>query len=87
MDNKDKIVESIAIKNGKIVWVGSSKKILPFLPKYSHQGKLINLQGKTMLPGFYDAHSHLSFLSIQKSLGFQISSPPIGGVTSISQLQ
>lgn len=40
-----------------------------------------------MLPGFYDAHSHLGYLALTKSLGIKISSPPIGDIKSIAELQ
>jgi predicted amidohydrolase YtcJ len=48
--------------------------------------KLINLQGKTLMPGFIDPHSHFSITAVRYSQGFDISPPPFGTVTSIPQL-
>lgn len=48
--------------------------------------KVINLHGKTLLPGFIDAHSHFSLTAIQLNQGFDISSPPFGAVSSMSDI-
>ncbi len=46
--------ESFAVKNGKFVAVGTSKDILE---KYEAE-KTIDMKGKTIYPGFFDAHCH-----------------------------
>ncbi len=48
------IVESIAVKDGKIIAVGSSKAIQS---KFESE-KIISMKGKFIYPGFIDAHSH-----------------------------
>ena len=55
-------VEAIAVKDGNIIALGSNSDIRKYQGETT---KLINLQGKTMLPGFVDAHSHLSGVAIQ----------------------
>jgi predicted amidohydrolase YtcJ len=57
------IVESFAIKEGKFVALGTNKQIEE---TYTSE-KIIDLKGKTIYPGFYDAHCH--FLSY--GLGLQ----------------
>ena len=48
-------VEAVAVKNGKISAVGRDRELM----KTKGAGTVIkNLGGKTMLPGFVDAHSH-----------------------------
>lgn len=49
------IAEAFAVKDGKIVEVGTSETILL---KYTAEEQL-NAEGKTLLPGFIDAHAHL----------------------------
>ena len=39
------------------------------------------------MPGFYDAHSHVSFHSVTKAVNLNLASPPVGTITSISQIQ
>jgi predicted amidohydrolase YtcJ len=48
-------VEALAVKNGKIALVGSKDDAL----KMKGDGtRVVDLQGKALLPGFLDAHSH-----------------------------
>jgi len=55
--------EIIAIKNNKILFVGNKSD----LDKYADRAtKIIDLQGKTVIPGFIDAHAH--FLGLGNSL-------------------
>src|SRR5690348_13109969 len=54
VDNGFSIVEAIAIRNGKIVAIGSSEDLLgDFICK-----EKVDLQGKAVYPGFIDAHCH-----------------------------
>ena len=57
VDEKQPHAEAIAIKQGKIIFVGSNANAA----KYEGGGaKVIDLGGKTVLPGLTDAHCHLS---------------------------
>ena len=47
--------EAVAIKDGKIIYVGSDTGVEQFLTKTT---RVINLEGRMMLPGFQDAHVH-----------------------------
>ena len=55
MDDKMPTVEAIFIKDGKIEALGNQDQI--FKLKTS-KTELINLDGKTLMPGFFDAHGH-----------------------------
>jgi imidazolonepropionase len=48
---------AVAIKEGRIVAVGKTKDV----SKAFRAGYVINAQGKTVLPGFVDPHTHLVF--------------------------
>ncbi|MBF0121115.1 MAG: amidohydrolase [Desulfobacterales bacterium] len=53
-DNKPK-AEAIAIYNGKILVVGRENEVF----KYQHEmTKIIDLRGKTLMPGFIASHTH-----------------------------
>ncbi len=54
IDSNFTVQESFAVKNGKFVAVGSSDEVLA---KYDAKNK-IDLKGKAVYPGFYDAHCH-----------------------------
>jgi predicted amidohydrolase YtcJ len=51
------IAQAVAVKNGKIVAVGTNEEIKTITGK---KKKVINLQGSTMLPGINDTHCHIS---------------------------
>ena len=55
MENKK--VEAIFIKDGLIKKIGSKEKIMKLKTKDTI---LIDLQGKCLMPGFIDAHSHIT---------------------------
>lgn len=70
--------EAVLVEDGKIVAVGSNEDILA----QQDGAELIDLQGKTMLPGFYDSHSHITFSYMFPK--FETS--PIGNVNSREDL-
>ncbi|MBL1280435.1 MAG: amidohydrolase [Fluviicola sp.] len=62
MEDGAKTFEAIAIKDGKIIEVGSERQILN---KYSAE-KYIDAAGKDVYPGFTDAHGHIMSYARQK---------------------
>lgn len=50
------VVEAVAIWNGRFVAVGSDAEVKPLAGEST---RLVDLEGKTVLPGFYDNHIHL----------------------------
>jgi predicted amidohydrolase YtcJ len=55
MENPGEQVEALAVKGERIVFTGSEKEARQWVDKST---KVIDLQGKTVLPGFTDAHTH-----------------------------
>lgn len=47
--------EAVAVKNGRIVFVGPTSGAKKFISK---QTRVMNLQGKMVLPAFHDSHVH-----------------------------
>jgi predicted amidohydrolase YtcJ len=54
VNNTFEVKESFAVKNGKFIAVGPTEEILETYVSDS----LIDLKGKPVYPGFYDAHCH-----------------------------
>lgn len=48
-------VEAVAVKNNKIIFAGSEKEVKQY---NSENTKQIDLEGKTMTPGFIEGHGH-----------------------------
>lgn len=83
MEDDQPQAEALAVKDGIIVFVGSKRGAASFIGKDTRQ---IDLQGKTLLPGFIDAHGHLtSRAGMQQAI--DLSPSPYGTVNSIPDLQ
>lgn len=69
MNNKLPTTEAVAIKKDKIIKLGKNEEITKYIGKRT---KLINLNGKTVLPGFFDSHIHVAdFGKLLKWLNLQ----------------
>jgi len=75
--------EAVAILGGKILAVGTKDEILKMKGDAT---KLIDLEGRTMLPGFVDAHGHVMGGGLQ-ALSANMLAPPDGDVKDIASLQ
>ncbi len=56
MENKNPKAQAIAVTGKKIAYVGSNQGVNTFIGKKT---KVIDLKGKTVFPGFVDAHDHM----------------------------
>ena len=56
VNEKEPIIDAVLVENGKIIKTGSKEEILKLK---NEDTELIDLDGKTMLPGFIDSHSHI----------------------------
>ena len=64
--------EAVVERNGQIEYVGSSAEAMK---KAGAGHKMINLEGKTMLPGFIDGHAHFGNFGMQ-AIGALLLAPP-----------
>ena len=80
--HKPTYVEAQVVDNGKIQFVG--KKDQAFALKDA-KTKLIDLQGKTLIPGMIDGHGHITQLADGLEQA-ELSPPPIGGVKSVADI-
>lgn len=76
-------VEAIAVRDGRIVAVGSSAAVAKAAGR---DARRVDLKGRALLPGFIDAHGHVGFVG-QNAGMVQLQPPPVGGVDSIAKLQ
>jgi len=75
--------EALAVKDGKIFAVGAKADVLK---TQGEATKLVDLGGKTLLPGFVDGHGHFLNVGIQTATA-NLLPPPDGPIGSIPQLQ
>ncbi len=76
-------VEAILIRDGKIAAVGTIAEV-----KTIARGKTqsVDLKGRTLLPGFIDAHGHIGYVGQNAGMA-QLQPPPVGGVRTLDQLK
>ncbi|RAI03524.1 amidohydrolase [Acuticoccus sediminis] len=82
MNDATPSAEAVAVRDGKVLAVGTAAEV------ESHRGpetKTFDLAGRTMLPGFFDAHGHMLMGGLQ-ALSANLLSPPDGEVTDIASL-
>ena len=75
--------EAIAEQDGRIIAVGSSDEVMQLR---GPDTRLIDLNGRALLPGFVDAHGHMMMGGLQ-ALSANLLAPPDGDVTNIASLQ
>lgn len=56
LDRSAPVCQAVAVKNGIILRLGTDDEVLAYATK---ETRCIDLQGKTVLPGFADTHMHL----------------------------
>ena len=74
--------EALAVKDGRILAVGTAAEVM------AHRGpgtELVDLGGKALLPGFFDAHGHVVMGGLQ-ALSANLLAPPDGEVTDLPSL-
>jgi predicted amidohydrolase YtcJ len=75
--------EAVAEKDGRILGVGTEEEVMKLRGRNT---QVIDLAGRTMLPGFVDAHGHM-FLGGMQALSANMLPPPDGEVSDIAKLQ
>ena len=55
VDAQDRMAEAVAVKDGRIVYVGASDGIKPLIGRRT---QVIDLKGRTLMPGLIDGHMH-----------------------------
>lgn len=79
IDDQNPTAEAVAIKNGKILFVGQKDDALKLA---GTDTKLIDLQGRALLPGFVDGHGHCFGTGLQAASA-NLLAPPDYTITDI----
>ncbi len=82
MDVNESIVQAVAVKFGKFVAVGEDSDIKPFI---GNDTEVIELSGKTVIPGLIDSHGHFMRTGASRELYVDLSEE--SGIHSISDIQ
>ncbi len=60
VDPSDRIAEAVAVEGNRILAVGTSEEVARFVGPGT---RIVDLEGRPLLPGFIDAHSHVEGLA------------------------
>jgi len=83
MNDAQPTAEAVAVRDGKILAVGTRADV----EKAAGSGaEVVDLNGKTLMPGFIDSHSHVS-LTGDKLAVANMSPKPAGPITSIEDIK
>ena len=74
--------EAIATQGEKIIYVGDKHTALSY---QQDKTQLVDLKGKTLMPGFIDAHSHVYGVGLQAMVA-NVLPPPDGQASTVEQL-
>ena len=77
VDESNPVAEAVAVRDGKILFVGSNLEIDEYTGEQTTQ---INLGGKTMTPGFIEGHGHMM------GLGYNELNLDLSGVKNYDEL-
>lgn len=75
--------EAVAVSGERIIAVGRLRDIQQLA---SPTTEMIDLQGRTMLPGFIDAHGHFLSAGTLVINSVNLTPPPMGNITTIDEL-
>lgn len=83
MVREGETAQAVAVREGKIIAVGSNDEIRALLGPAT---KTIDLAGKTLLPGFYAAHDHFPSSGRVALFDVDLNSPPIGTMRTMDDI-
>ena len=82
MDAGDRVAEALLVEGDRIAAVGSDAELRE---RNGRKSRVVDLQGKALLPGFIDAHAHFPGAGIFAVL-LDLNSPPIGDIGTIADI-
>ena len=82
MNAENRVLEALSVRGAKVSRVGSTEEILA---EVTDKTVVTDLRGRTLMPGFVDAHGHFPG-SGQVVFSTDLNSPPIGNIEDMSQL-
>lgn len=84
VDKHFSIKQAVAVKDGRIVAVGKDKEVKGFVGKGT---KVLDIQGKLILPGINDSHMHGVFLGgTMPPLALDLRYPTVKSIRDISEV-
>jgi predicted amidohydrolase YtcJ len=82
VDARDRVAQAVAITGDRIVAVGTSAAMKPFIGAATRQ---IDLHGLTVTPGLLDAHAHFASGGVSRLFGLDLSYPEVKNMADVAR--
>jgi len=76
------VAEAVAVEAGRIVAVGSADEVMGL----ARGARVVDLDGRTMLPGFIDCHGHIAMTALTRAF-CNLAPVPAGPVRNIADIK
>ncbi|PIE68587.1 MAG: amidohydrolase [Deltaproteobacteria bacterium] len=83
MDKNFSLKKALGLNGRYIYATGEKEELLAHCKKNT---QIIDLQGRTVLPGFIDPHSHFMRTGLYDTFVVNLASPPVGKITTIDEI-
>jgi predicted amidohydrolase YtcJ len=83
VDKSERIASAVAVRGDKIAAVGDAASLAAMR---GPQTRVVDLQGRTLLPGFIDSHSHIGGMARVEALYTNIQVPPLKDANAIVEV-
>ncbi len=82
VDKNNTICSGLAVKENKIIFVGSEEDVKEFI---GDKTNVVNLNGRSLIPGFIDSHLHTGVMGAN-ALAIDCRSPGVSSIEDIKKL-
>lgn len=83
LDTENPVAEAMAVSAGRIVAIGYNGDVEDFA---GDDAEIVDLEGKTIVPGFYAAHDHYPASATARLFKVDLTSPPRGKIEKMEDL-
>ena len=83
VDAQNSVAEALAVREGRVAAVGAEADVVSLK---GPDTRVVELDGRALVPGFIDAHGHISSVATLAS-AVNVASPPVGAMKSIADIQ
>ena len=82
MDAENRVVQALSVRGERIEALGSNEEMMALV---DDRTEVIDLAGRTLMPGFIDAHGHFPGSALN-TVSVDLNSPPIGTMENMEDL-
>ena len=83
MDSANTVQQALAVAGDSISAVGTNESVLA---RKTPGTRIVDLEGRTLMPGFVDAHGHFPLAGANDLYSADLSAPPVGTVDALPVL-